>query len=122
MDWLLNLLGHDGKSSGADWTAWAICWNIVGWLGNAVFFSRFLLQWFATERKKQVVVPVLFWWFSLLGSVLLLLYAIFYNKHYVVIFSFAFNWIPYIRNLVIHYRHKEAHQDCPACGRSCPPQ
>src|ERR1041385_6109049 len=64
----------------------------------------------------------LFWWLSLLGSLLLLLFALFYVKKIVVIFGYAAGWIPYTRNLIIHYRHKEAHRDCPGCGRSCPPQ
>src|SRR5436305_14646746 len=100
---------------------WKIFWNVIGWMGQIVFFSRFFVQWYATERKKQVVVPSAFWWLSIAGSLLLLLYAVFYDKHYVVIFSYAFSWIPYIRNLVIHYRHKEAHVDCPKCGKSCAP-
>jgi lipid-A-disaccharide synthase-like uncharacterized protein len=101
---------------------WKIFWNVIGWTGQIVFFSRFVVQWFATEKKKQVVVPSLFWWLSIIGSLLLLLYAVFYDKHYVVIFSYAFSWIPYIRNLIIHHRHKEAHLDCLTCGQSCPPQ
>jgi lipid-A-disaccharide synthase-like uncharacterized protein len=101
---------------------WRIFWNVIGWTGQLVFFSRFFVQWYATEKKKQVVVPSVFWWLSIVGSLLLLLYAVFYDKHYVVIFSYAFSWIPYIRNLIIHHRHKEAHLDCPACGESCPPQ
>jgi lipid-A-disaccharide synthase-like uncharacterized protein len=98
-----------------------LLWNLVGWAGQIVFFSRFIVQWYATEKKKQVVVPSAFWYLSIAGSLLLLLYAVFYDKHYVVIFSYAFSWIPYIRNLIIHHRHKEAHLDCPNCRKSCPP-
>ena len=61
MDWLTNLLWHDGKLFGIDWSVW----KVVGWLGNLVFSSRFLVQWYATEKHKQVVVPPLFWWLSL---------------------------------------------------------
>ena len=100
---------------------WADFWTIIGWMGNTVFFSRFLVQWYATEKRKQVVVPAVFWWLSLAGSLLLLSYAIFYDKHHVIIFAYAFTWIPYIRNLIIHYRHAAAHLDCPGCGQSCPP-
>jgi lipid-A-disaccharide synthase-like uncharacterized protein len=101
-------------------------WEIVGWLGNLVFFSRFFVQWYATEKKKQVVVPTAFWWLSLAGSLLLLLYAVFshakpHQRGWVFIASYAFNWIPYVRNLIIHQRHKAAHLDCPACGIMCPP-
>lgn len=122
MDWLTKLIGPDGKIFGIHCDAWTVFWNLVGWSGNAVFFSRFFVQWYATERKKQVVVPVLFWWLSLTGSFLLLCFAIFYDKHYVVIFAYAFTWIPYTRNLIIHHRHKRAHSTCPNCGQSCAPQ
>jgi lipid-A-disaccharide synthase-like uncharacterized protein len=115
MDWLTS----NGKIFGVDWV---VFWTIIGWLGNAVFFSRFVVQWYATEKKKQVVVPALFWWLSLTGSLLLLLYALFYDKHHVIIFAYLFTWIPYTRNLIIHYRHQRAHSNCPGCGRSCPPQ
>ena len=97
-------------------------WTAIGWVGNAVFFSRFFVQWYATEKKKQVVVPAIFWWLSLAGSLLLLAYAVFYDKHHVIIFAYAFTWIPYTRNLVIHYRHEKAHSNCPDCGYKIPPQ
>ena len=119
MDWLHNLVSHDGKVFGVEWV---VFWTAIGWSGNAVFFSRFLVQWYATEKTKQVVVPVLFWWLSLTGSLLLLLYALFYDKHHVIIFAYLFTWIPYTRNLIIHYRNQKAHLDCPGCGKSSPPQ
>jgi lipid-A-disaccharide synthase-like uncharacterized protein len=117
MDWLWNLIWHDGKLFGIQWHAW----KVVGWCGNLVFFSRFMVQWYATEKRKQVVVPAAFWWLSLVGSLLLLAYAVFYQRDSVIIFAYAFTWIPYIRNLVIHRRHKRAHLDCPRCDHSCPP-
>ena len=118
MDWLTNLIWYDGKFLGIEWGVW----KVVGWLGNAVFFSRFFVQWYATEKKKQVVVPQAFWWLSLIGSVTLLCYGLFYLNDSVVIFAYAFTRIPYSRNLIIHYRHEKAHMDCPACEKSCPPQ
>ena len=117
MDWLTNLIWHDGKLFGIEWGAW----KVIGWLGNAIFFSRFFVQWYATEKRKQVVVPTAFWWLSLAGSLLLLSYAVFHEKDSVFIFAYAFTWIPYIRNLVIHRRHAAAHLDCPVCGKLCPP-
>jgi len=97
-------------------------WNIIGGIGQVIFLSRFVVQWYVTEKKKQVVVPPLFWYLSIVGAMLLLLFGIFYDKHWVVIAGYAFSWIPYVRNLVIHYRHKEAHLDCPNCKRSCAPE
>jgi lipid-A-disaccharide synthase-like uncharacterized protein len=101
---------------------WGHFWTVIGWLGNAVFFSRFVVQWYATEKRGQVTVPVLFWWLSLAGSLLLLSYAIFYDKHHVIVFAYAFNWIPYIRNLIIHQRHLAAERQCPACAQINHPQ
>lgn len=117
MDWLTNLLWHEGKLLGIEWHFW----KVIGWLGNAVFFSRFFVQWYATEKLKRVVVPTAFWWLSLIGSLLLLSYAVCYRRDSVFIFAYAFTWIPYIRNLVIHHRHAEAHTTCPSCETSCPP-
>jgi lipid-A-disaccharide synthase-like uncharacterized protein len=117
MDWLTNLLWHNGNLFGIEWSTW----KVIGWLGNAVFFSRFFVQWYATEKQKKVVVPVAFWWLSLAGSLLLLCYALFYRRDSVFIFAYAFTWIPYIRSLIIHRRHAEAHLDCPSCHGSCPP-
>ena len=102
----------NGKFLGIEWTVW----KIVGWLGNAVFASRFIVQWYVTEKRKQVVVPALFWWLSIVGSLILLAYALFYKHDSVFIFAYAFTWIPYIRNLIIHHRHEKAQRTCSACG------
>ena len=117
MDSLSHLLIHDGKFLGITWNAW----KVIGWIGNAIFFSRFFVQWYATEKLKRVVVPTAFWWLSLAGSLLLLSYALFYQRDSVFIFAYAFTWIPYIRNLVIHYRHADAHITCPRCEHLCAP-
>ena len=114
-----NFLYHDGQILGMPWETF---WTVVGWLANATFSSRFLVQWYVTEKRKQVVVPQLFWWLSLVGSLLFLVYAIFYDKHHVIIFAYAFSWIPYIRNLVIHRRNKAAQLVCGGCGKKNPPQ
>ena len=117
MEFINHLVWHDGKLLGIDWSVW----KVIGWLGNAVFFSRFFVQWYATEKKKQVVVPQAFWWLSLIGSVTLLGYSL-HQKDSVFIFAYAFTWIPYIRNLMIHRRHKAAHLDCGSCSEKIPPQ
>ena len=116
--WWNIFFGPGGKLFGIDWN-W---WKVVGWTGNFVFFSRFFVQWYATEKLRRVVVPTAFWWLSLVGSLLLLAYSIFYRHDSVFIFAYAFTWIPYIRNLMIHYRHQDAHLECSGCGSSCPPQ
>ena len=90
-------------------------WKGIGWIGNILFFSRFLVQWYATERRKQVVVPQAFWWLSLSGSLVLLSYAL-YRRDSVFIAGQAFSWVPYLRNLWIHRKNKAARIVCGGCG------
>ncbi|MEK7686273.1 MAG: lipid-A-disaccharide synthase N-terminal domain-containing protein [Verrucomicrobiota bacterium] len=116
MDSLWNLFFVGDKFLGIEWHAW----KIIGWFGNVAFFSRFLVQWYATEKQKRVVVPIAFWWLSLAGSLLLLAYAVFYRKDSVFIFAYAFTWIPYIRNLIIHRRAAAGQIPCPGCGLRSP--
>jgi lipid-A-disaccharide synthase-like uncharacterized protein len=114
MDWLHTHLWRDGRF------AW---WEIVGWTGNLIFSTRIFIQWYATEKKKRVVIPMLFWWLSLAGSLMLLTYALVTPKRSLVfIFAYAFSWIPYVRNIMIHQRDADAHLTCPNCGNVCPPK
>lgn len=117
MEWLNNVISPGGKLFGIEWHFW----KVVGWLGNVVFFSRFLVQWYATEKRKQVVVPAAFWWLSLFGAGLLLAYSI-WRRDSVFIFAYLFTWIPYGRNLLIHYRHVSAQVPCLDCNTVCPPR
>ncbi|MCX7865993.1 MAG: lipid-A-disaccharide synthase N-terminal domain-containing protein [Limisphaera sp.] len=116
MNWLDQVLFPGGQFLGIRWSVW----KVIGWTGNLIFFSRFFVQWYATEKLKRVVVPPAFWWLSLAGSFLLLVYAL-RQRDSVFIFAYLFTWIPYIRNLVIHYRHANAHLECGGCGQRCPP-
>jgi lipid-A-disaccharide synthase-like uncharacterized protein len=116
MDSLHNLIWHDGKFLGIAWSVW----KVIGLTGNIVFFSRFIVQWYVSEKRGQVVIPTIFWWLSLAGTLLLLSYAI--RQHdSVFILAYIFSWIPYTRNLIIHYRHQKAHMDCVECGKKVPP-
>jgi lipid-A-disaccharide synthase-like uncharacterized protein len=111
MDWLTNLLAPGGKFLGIEWHFWVV----VGWMGNALFTSRFFVQWWATEKHKRVVVPDAFWWLSLGGSGCLLAYGI-SRRDWVFIFAYLFTWIPYIRNLIIGHRAARALRPCTGCG------
>ncbi|MFQ5521842.1 MAG: lipid-A-disaccharide synthase N-terminal domain-containing protein [Candidatus Methylomirabilia bacterium] len=48
----------------------------LGFVGQAFFSTRFLVQWIVSERKKESVVPIYFWYFSVAGGLALLTYAI----------------------------------------------
>jgi lipid-A-disaccharide synthase-like uncharacterized protein len=75
-------------------------WLSVGFLGQAFFSMRFLVQWIVSERKKQSVIPVSFWFFSLGGGVTLLVYAI-YRMDPVFILGQAAGLFVYLRNLYL---------------------
>ena len=117
MDWVTNIVWHNGNFFGVEWSVW----KGVGYAGTLIFFSRFLVQWYATEKRRQVVVPQAFWWLSLVGELLLFAYSV-HQRDSVFIISYAFTWIPYIRNLMIHQRHKAAQSNCAGCGKKIPPQ
>ncbi len=106
----MDFLYFDGKFFGIAWNFW----KVLGWVGNGVFFSRFIIQWIATERKGRVVVPLAFWYCSLLGSLCLLIYAIFYLQDSVVIGAYIFTWIPYTRNLCFAIKEQKLGVNLPS--------
>jgi lipid-A-disaccharide synthase-like uncharacterized protein len=79
-------------------------WTTVGFLGQVIFGSRFLVQWIATERQKRSVVPTAFWYLSIVGTVILLSYSV-YRLDAVFIAGFSLNMVVYLRNLYFIHRH-----------------
>jgi lipid-A-disaccharide synthase-like uncharacterized protein len=77
-----------------------VFWLTVGFLGQALFTARFLVQWVASERKRDSVVPVAFWWLSLLGGAALLSYAIF-RRDLVIITGQGMGLFVYALNLLL---------------------
>jgi lipid-A-disaccharide synthase-like uncharacterized protein len=121
MDWNWHWVGGVSAFLAAALPKELSPWKLVGWAGNLIFFSRFFVQWWATEKQKQVVVPNVFWWLSLVGSLCLLTYGL-YTRDSVFIFAYVFTWIPYVRNLVISHRVNRSRADCPGCETRCPPR
>jgi len=79
-------------------------WQAVLAVGQLVFFSRFLVQWIATERRKRVVIPVAFWWLSLAGAGVSLV-ALVATHQPVLIVAQVVGMVVYARNLVIQRRN-----------------
>ena len=75
-------------------------WLTIGFLGQALFTARFLVQWVVSEKKRDSVVPVAFWWLSLLGGMALLAYAIF-RRDPVIITGQGMGLFVYTRNLML---------------------
>jgi lipid-A-disaccharide synthase-like uncharacterized protein len=73
-------------------------WLAIGFLGQALFSARFIVQWIASERQRRSVVPAVFWQFSLAGGVTLLIYAI-HREDPVFIVGQVTGLVVYFRNL-----------------------
>lgn len=73
-------------------------WIVLGFVAQACFTMRFVVQWLASEKARRSVMPVAFWFFSLFGGALLLIYAI-QRKDPVFIAGQGLGLIVYIRNL-----------------------
>src|SRR5258708_28732842 len=73
-------------------------WVILGFVAQAFFTMRFVVQWIASERARASVVPVAFWFFSIGGGALLLVYAL-YRRDPVFIAGQALGLVGYIRHL-----------------------
>ena len=84
-----------------------VLWLAVGFLGQALFSMRFLVQWWRSERAGNSVVPVAFWYLSLGGGLLLLCYAI-YRRDPIFILGQLSGVVVYLRNLHLIRRHRVA--------------
>ena len=71
---------------------------LVGYVAQAMFAMRFVVQWIASERAGRSVVPTAFWVFSIGGGLMLLGYAI-WRRDPVFIIGQAFGVFVYLRNL-----------------------
>ena len=80
-------------------------WLIVGFLGQALFSARFILQWLKSERLKRSVIPVAFWYLSIAGGGVLLAYAI-HRTDPVFIVGQAAGLFIYLRNLYFIVREQ----------------
>ena len=73
-------------------------WIAIGFLGQGLFFGRWLVQWIVSERKAESQMPVAFWYLSLIGGLITLAYAI-YRRDPVFIAGQGLGLFIYLRNL-----------------------
>ena len=76
-------------------------WVLFGILGQILFGSRFIVQWLASERRKESTIPVAFWYLSLLGGMILFAYAFWYRQDIVFTIGQSAGVFIYVRNLVL---------------------
>ena len=81
-------------------------WRGIGLLGQGLFFSRFLVQWIASERRKESVIPLYFWYLSLSGGIILFFYAM-HIRDPIFILGQSCGVFVYTRNLVLIFRKKK---------------
>lgn len=70
----------------------------IGFLAQAFFSARILVQWLLSERAKQIVSPSVFWILSLAGAYLLCLYGWLRDDFSIVLGQFISYYI-YLWNL-----------------------
>ncbi len=78
-------------------------WIGIGFLGQGLFFGRWVVQWIASERTAESRVPISFWYMSLIGGLITLTYAI-YRMDPVFIAGQSVGAVVYLRNLVLIHR------------------
>jgi len=81
--------------------------NVLGAFAQALFASRFIIQWIASEMAGKSVIPLAFWYCSLGGGLALLSYAI-YREEPVFIAGQVPGIIVYSRNLYFIYRERRS--------------
>jgi lipid-A-disaccharide synthase-like uncharacterized protein len=90
-----------------DPTTWH--WDLLaafGFIAQALFAARFIIQWIASERRKMSHVPVGFWWLSLFGGILMTIYGVL-RRDPVIVFGQAPGLVVYARNLMLIHRHAQ---------------
>ena len=75
-------------------------WLIIGFVGQALFGARFIIQWIVSEKKGESTIPLAFWYCSIGGAIVLLTYAI-YKEDPVFIVGQSLGSIVYVRNLIL---------------------
>ena len=99
----ITWVGKEYRFLGLDWSYVMV----LGFIGNALFSMRFLVQWVASERQGESVIPIAFWYWSIAGSALMCVYFIF-RRDPVGILAYLPNSLIYIRNLMLIRKGKAA--------------
>ena len=78
---------------------------VIGFGGQALFATRFIIQWLSSESAGRSVIPVAFWYFSITGGLVLLTYAI-WRQDPVIIAGQSVGVFIYARNLYFISKEK----------------
>ncbi len=78
---------------------------VVGFGGQALFASRFILQWLSSESVGRSIIPIGFWYCSIGGGSVMLIYAI-WREDPVFICGQGLGLFIYLRNLYLIFKEK----------------
>jgi lipid-A-disaccharide synthase-like uncharacterized protein len=82
-------------------------WVAIGLIGQALFMMRFLVQWVASEKRRESIIPVAFWYFSIAGGLVLFAYSL-YRADPVFIIGQSTGLFIYGRNLYLIHNQASA--------------
>ena len=81
-------------------------WTLIGFGGQALFASRFIIQWFRSEQVGRSIIPIEFCYCSIGGGIILFSYAL-YRQDPVFIAGQGLGLFVYARNLFLIFREKK---------------
>ncbi len=89
------------------WITTEHIWLLIGFAGQGLFASRFLVQWFRSEIEGRSVIPVAFWYFSIGGGTITHFSAIHVGKDAApFILGQLGGLVVYARNLFLIFRER----------------
>lgn len=91
---------HTSNDAGRSWVALAA-------VGQAVWSTRFVIQWWNAERLGRAELGPLFWIWSLVGNGLLLAYTLVLGD-WVLVLGYLLGPFMQVRNLCLHWREAKA--------------
>ena len=97
MNFILDILGLSNLSFSE------FLWISFGTFGQLIFFSRWIVQWFYSEKNKSSVIPIAFWWCSFIGGIITLIYS-YHIGSFPFMLAQAIGIIVYLRNLLLIYK------------------
>lgn len=80
--------------------------TIVGFIGQGLFFSRFLFQLILSEKSKKIITPSIFWKLSLLASLVFFIYG-YLREDFAIMLGQSIVYFIYIRNLQLQGEWKK---------------
>ncbi len=89
--------------AGMDEIAWP--WIAAGVCGQLLWGTRFVIQWWASEKRGESHFPLAFWWMSLIGAGLNIAYT---SQLETLLFLVGYlpAWFVPARNLILEYRSR----------------